>query len=120
MRMVAFDAIVNNADRKGGHCIVDDNGHLWGIDHGLTFHTERKLRTVIWDFAGQPVPDSLLQDMEGLCASLDDQDSEYRKQLTELLDEREIRAFQNRIRKLLKERMYPFPGPGPNYPWPPV
>jgi len=68
MRFAAFDYIVNNADRKGGHCLLAADGHLWGIDHGLAFHSAPKLRTVVWDFAGQRVPDVLLADLERLCA----------------------------------------------------
>ena len=56
-RMCAFDLIANNTDRKGGHCLVDGDGHIWGIDNGLSFAIEFKLRTVIWDFAGEPIPD---------------------------------------------------------------
>ncbi len=62
-RIAVFDRIVNNADRKGGHCIRDMNGRVWGIDHGLTFNAEYKLRTVIWDFGGQPIPREMLADV---------------------------------------------------------
>lgn len=121
LRLVAtFDYIVNNADRKGGHCLVDHNGHLWAIDHGITFNAEHKLRTVIWDFAGQSIPDSLMEDLQRLCAQLDDANSEYRKKLDSLLDAREIGAFHRRIQRLLQAGRYPQPGRGPNYPWPPV
>lgn len=119
-RMAAFDHIVNNADRKGGHCLIDANGHLWGIDHGITFNTDHKLRTVIWDFAGQPIPDTLLADMERLCGQLDNASSDYRQKLDGLLDIREILTFQRRIQRLLQTGRYPQPGRGPNYPWPPV
>lgn len=119
-RIAAFDHLVNNADRKGGHCLVDAEGHLWGIDHGITFNIEHKLRTVIWDFAGQPIPAELLDDIQNLCALLDDPTSEYRKQLTELLSPQEITAFQRRVQHLLQTQHYPLPGRGPNYPWPPV
>jgi uncharacterized repeat protein (TIGR03843 family) len=120
MRIVAFDYIVNNADRKGGHCLLDSQGHLWGIDHGITFHTSNKLRTVVWDFAGEPVPSPLLEDLERLNASLENAGSDYRQGLCKLLSGAEISAFQARLRHLLKTRRYPLPGPGPNYPWPPV
>ena len=66
-RMAAFDAIVNNADRKGGHCLLDDDERLWGIDHGLTFNASEKLRTVIWDYSGLPIPESILADLDRLC-----------------------------------------------------
>ncbi|MBE0689369.1 MAG: SCO1664 family protein [Anaerolineae bacterium] len=120
MRMAALDSIINNADRKGGHCILDGRGHLWGIDHGITFNTAQKLRTVIWDFAGQALPAHVLGDMARLCASLSDSNSSYRQQMQELLSVNEITAFQRRIDRLLNSLHYPLPGPGPNYPWPPV
>jgi hypothetical protein len=120
MRIAAFDYLVNNADRKGGHCLIDSQGHLWGIDHGITFHASHKLRTVIWDFSGQPLPASLLQDLERLCVTLEDALGFFRKALCNLLSGAEINALQARLRHLLKTRRYPLPGPGPNYPWPPV
>ena len=71
-RMAIFDAIINNADRKGGHCLLDDDDHLWGIDHGLTFNASEKLRTVIWDYAGMPIPRDILADLRALCGRLGD------------------------------------------------
>jgi hypothetical protein len=120
MRIVIFDAIVNNADRKGGHCLLDARGHIWGIDHGITFNSSHKLRTVIWDFAGQPIAERLLTDLERLCVALGDSTSAYRQQIHKLLTQGELDAFQRRIDRLLEQRKYPLPGPGPNYPWPPV
>jgi uncharacterized repeat protein (TIGR03843 family) len=120
-RIAAFDYLANNADRKGGHCLLDRQGHVWGIDHGITFHASPKLRTVIWDFAGQPVPEPLLANIDKLCQSVSGRTNEYSKSLRELLTEREIAAFQNRILHMLKTKKYPRPGPGgPNYPWPPI
>jgi hypothetical protein len=119
-QFVIFDYVVNNADRKGGHCLLDAFGHIWGIDHGITFHASNKLRTVIWDFAGQPVEASIMADIEKLCAALDDESGEYRQRLASLLARSEITAFQARVRALLRRRRYPVPGAGPNYPWPPV
>src|SRR5207253_341762 len=58
--MCTFDLLANNADRKSGHCLLTEDGHIWGIDHGLCFHEDPKLRTVIWEFAGEPVPDELM------------------------------------------------------------
>jgi hypothetical protein len=120
MRMAAFDHLVNNADRKGGHCLVDGQGRLWGIDHGITFNHAPKLRTVIWDFAGQPLPDVLIADIERLCQHTDNREHPYRRALADLISEREIGAFQHRMRHLLRSKKYPQPGAGPNYPWPPV
>ncbi|MCB9453718.1 MAG: SCO1664 family protein [Anaerolineaceae bacterium] len=121
MRLAAFDVLINNADRKGGHCLLDDQDRLWGIDHGITFHEQNKLRTVIWDFAGSPVPEAFLADIERLCGVLDDPESSYTQELKKLLSAAEIMAFQKRIRLLLDTREYPQPlSSGPNYPWPPV
>jgi hypothetical protein len=120
MRIAVFDSIVNNADRKGGHCLLDARGHVWGIDHGITFNSAHKLRTVIWDFAGQTIAERLLLDVQRLCLSLGDSKGDYRQKLQKLLSQTEIDAFQRRIDRLLELRKYPLPGPGPNYPWPPV
>lgn len=119
-RMALFDYLINNADRKGGHCLVDYQGHLWGIDHGIAFNAVHKLRTVIWDFAGQPISEALLADVSRLCGIFDDPTVPFTQQMQKLLSTSEIRAFQNRLRHVLKHRRYPLPGPGPNYPWPPV
>jgi uncharacterized repeat protein (TIGR03843 family) len=120
LRLVAFDYIVNNADRKGGHCLLDSTGHLWGIDHGITFHSSPKLRTVIWDFAGKAIPDDILSDLDRICGDTDNAASQFREGLDKLLSEREIQSFQSRVRHLLRAKKYPHPGSGPNYPWPPV
>jgi uncharacterized repeat protein (TIGR03843 family) len=119
-KLSLFDYLVNNADRKGGHCLVDADNHLWGIDHGITFHASHKLRTVVWNFAGQPVPDELLDDVQKLCNEMNNPQSAYRKELSNLLHASEIRSFQRRIDKIMANKVYPEPGPGPNYPWPPV
>lgn len=119
-RLSLFDCMVNNADRKGGHCLVDATNHLWGIDQGLTFNVAHKLRTVIWDFAGQHIPPALLKDIEGLCDDLNRPDSPFVCELQQLLTPQEIMTFQRRTEKLIKSGRYPKPGPGPNYPWPPV
>lgn len=120
-RICAFDYLINNADRKGGHCLVDSQGHVWGIDHGITFHSASKLRTVIWDFAGESIAESILSDIERLCQVVSDTTSLFRSALSDLLTEREINAFRQRTQYLLKNRKFPEPGGGgPNYPWPPV
>jgi len=119
-RMAIFDAIANNADRKGGHCLVDEDGRLWGIDHGLTFHASEKLRTVIWDFAGMPIPPAILADLRQLCGRLGDADDAYTRGMTELLSPIEMRMLEYRVDRLLNERLFPQPGTGPNRPWPAV
>ncbi len=120
MRFAAFDYIINNADRKGGHCLLAADNHLWGIDHGIAFHSAPKLRTVIWDFAGQKIPDILMADLQRLCGEVEDVQSRTRLELDKLLADGELNAFMARVRRILQRREYPRPGPGPNYPWPPV
>lgn len=119
-RMAAFDAAANNADRKGGHCVLDADEYLWGIDHGLTFHPTYKLRTVIWGFAGQAIPKALLMDFEALCTRLEAADNELYQHLSDLLSANEMRALQRRVDRLVQTGTYPLPGPGPNRPWPAV
>ncbi|MEZ4667626.1 MAG: SCO1664 family protein [Anaerolineae bacterium] len=120
-RICIFDYLVNNADRKGGHCLVDSKGHVWGIDHGITFHSAPKLRTVIWDFAGEPIDDSTLVDVEKLCHTLNTPSSILRQNLSDLLTEHEINSFRKRTQFILHTKKYPEPGAGgPNFPWPPV
>ncbi|HET7010710.1 MAG TPA: SCO1664 family protein [Anaerolineales bacterium] len=118
LRPVAvFDALINNADRKGGHILMGPDGHLWLIDHGVCFHTEDKLRTVLWDFAGEGIPQPLLRDLERFAAGLA-RGGGLQKQFGGLLSEEEIGALRRRAKRLLAERRFPIPGPGRPYPWP--
>ncbi len=119
-RFAAFDYLINNADRKGGHILLAPDGHLWGIDHGICFHTAPKLRTVIWDFAGKPVPDPLLADIQRVYGEIDDTRCRTRIELDKLLADAEVNAVLARMRRIMQRREDPRPGPGPNYPWPPV
>lgn len=119
-RMAAFDAVTNNADRKGGHCLIDEDSHIWGIDHGLTFNSSHKLRTVIWDFAGKPIPQDIMDNLDTLCKALDDTKNSYTMALSKLLNDAEIRMIRIRVQRLLNTGTYPLPGSGPNRPWPPV
>ena len=119
-RMAIFDAIANNADRKGGHCLVDEDQQLWGIDHGLTFNASEKLRTVIWDFAGMPIPAPILADLERFDARLADDEDDYTSQMRELLSGVELSMLRYRVEQLLADGRFPLPGPGPNRPWPAV
>jgi uncharacterized repeat protein (TIGR03843 family) len=116
-RVALFDVLVNNADRKGGHCLRDRFGHIWCIDHGLTFNTQPKLRTVIWDFAGQPIPPDLRNDLRTFKADLASPNA-VRRTLENLLSAREIKTLQQRLDRLLKTSHFPAPGPGRNVPWP--
>lgn len=119
-RIVVFDCITNNADRKGGHLLLGAGDHVWCIDNGLTFNQVNKLRTVVWDFQGDPVPARIMADLRALRDRLCDEADSYRRALDDLLDSGEILAFQHRIERILKSAHYPRPGSGPNYPWPPV
>lgn len=105
-RMAIFDIITNNADRKAGHMLKGLDGKIYGIDHGLTFNTQPKLRTVIWDFVGEPIPDNLLED---LMLRLYDNDSvaDLRDQLKPLLDRGEIDRFFKRVERLLEIGVFP-------------
>lgn len=117
--VAAFDALVNNADRKGSHVLRDRRGELWAIDHGLCFHAQYKLRTVIWDFAGQEIPADILQAIARLRAMLGPS-SELTKLLSQLIDHHELAALRRRADRLLRAGCFPEPGAGRNYPWPPV
>lgn len=111
-----FDAVVNNADRKSGHCLLSRDDRVFAIDHGVCFHDEPKLRTVIWDFAGDPLPADLVPDLRRLGEELER--GALGDRLTELLDPVEVRATEARIADLLEEGRFPEPGPGRPYPWP--
>lgn len=113
-----YDYIINNADRKGGHCLLAHNGKIWAIDHGICFHTQYKLRTVIWDFAGMRIPSTMLADLEALCAKVETGPGCER--LQQLLTVAEMNALHRRIRKLIKQPVFPEAGMGRSYPWPPV
>ncbi len=116
-RLSAFDVIANNADRKSGHCLVDYEGRLWAIDNALTFHEEPKLRTVIWDYAGHPLPADVLDDLQALQAILA-QDSQLSQALDHLLSEREVSALRRRLQGLIEAGHFPEPGAGRVLPWP--
>lgn len=112
-RFAAFDLIANNTDRKSGHVLLGDDGRLWGIDNGLCFHPEPKIRTVIWEFGGEKLPAPLLADVEAALPKLD--------LLDPLLDEEEIAATRLRAEHLLRTRTFPLADPmGRCYPWPMV
>ena len=112
----AFDAVVNNADRKSGHVLEDSAGRLWAVDHGLTFHTDDKLRTVIWAFAEEPLTKEIRSTLEGLGAGLSDGD--LSGQLGALLGPEEVVATLNRVETLLVEDRFPAPGTDRPLPWP--
>ena len=111
--VAAFDVVANNADRKGGHVLVDAGGTLWAIDHGLCFHAEPKLRTVIWEFAGEPVPEDLCEDLRRVAGELPGV-------LDDLLDPAELEAAADGAQRLAETGRFPEPGPDRAVPWPPV
>ncbi len=119
MRQFAtFDWLTNNADRKGGHLLQASDGRIWGIDHGLALHSEEKLRTVIWDYAGQPVPNAWLDQIAALAAQLEN-GSATRMQLAPYLEEQEIDALHMRATSILAHPVLPEPPTWRRpYPWP--
>jgi uncharacterized repeat protein (TIGR03843 family) len=121
LRPVAlFDILINNADRKGSHVMFDQDGHIWLIDHGISFHRDLKLRTVIWNFAGEPITDELCSDLINLHAQLQP-GREFRTQIDLQLAPGEIDALATRTSDLLTDRRFPNPPPNKRpYPWPPV
>jgi hypothetical protein len=116
-QVVLFDILINNADRKGGHVLLDEHDRIWLIDHGVCFHTEYKLRTVIWDFIDASIPNNLLEDVQTLIDALESR-SEKTAPLQALLSGEEIQALIARGEQLIEHRVFPGPGPGRPYPWP--
>ncbi|MEJ2569013.1 MAG: SCO1664 family protein [Anaerolineales bacterium] len=114
---VVFDFLINNADRKGGHVLLAPDGHIHLIDHGVCFHQDYKLRTVVWDFVDEPIPQELLADVKAFLQRLDEAGELYTA-YEELLSEDEIQARKDRAGKLLVARRFPKPGPGRPYPYP--
>ncbi len=111
-KVAAFDLIANNADRKGGHCLLDRDGHIWAIDNGLCFHSLPKLRTVIWDFAGEPIGDDVLATVEPLALGV------APEALPGLLGGSEVAALKQRAAAVLESRVFPEPSGDFPYPWP--
>ncbi len=119
IRVSLFDVITNNADRKSGHCLFDADDQVWMIDHGLTFHSDHKLRTVIWDFAGEPLPDDLCGDLERALTQLER--GSLVAALDRLLSPLEIQVLKRRVRGVLDPRWrFPEPTSAWSVPWPPV
>ena len=110
--MCAFDLVGNNTDRKSGHCLLGLDGRIHGIDHGLMFHHEFKLRTVIWEFGGEPVPEPILVAVDALAAD------ELPDPLARLLDPFERDAVRARAQALVRAGCFPIDETGRRYPWP--
>jgi hypothetical protein len=111
-RLCAFDILANSTDRKSGHVLVDADGAIWAIDNGLSFHHQFKLRTVIWEFGGEAVPDDVLAEVGALL------DGGLPDTVASLLDPFERDATVTRARALLDERRFPVDPTGRRYPWP--
>jgi uncharacterized repeat protein (TIGR03843 family) len=110
-QMCAFDIVANNTDRKGGHCLLGLDGHVWAIDNGLCFAAEFKLRTVIWEFGGETIPGDIVDAVGRVTESVP-------VTLAALLDADEIDALHDRARTLVASRTFPTDRTGRRYPWP--
>lgn len=110
-RMAVFDLVANNTDRKAGHVLRGAGGRIWGIDHGLCFHVDSKLRTVIWDFSGERIDDDLVDAVADLI-------DEVPAELAALLAADEVRALRGRARFILASRTLPVDESGMAFPWP--
>jgi hypothetical protein len=116
-QIAVFDLIANNADRKAGHIFVDSTGRVWGVDHGLCFNAEPKLRTVLWDYVGDPIPAEELQAVSRLHRAIENGTIPH---LEELLLTEEVKALKTRAERVLELGAFPPPGSGRAYPWPPI
>ena len=115
-----FDIMINNADRKGSHVLIDPENHLWLIDHGICFHVEDKIRTVIWDFAGESIPKQYNDEMRAFLEKLNSS-PDLVERIGKLINSREIAALKARTTWLLERGRYPNPHPDRRpYPWPPI
>ncbi|WP_030720374.1 SCO1664 family protein [Streptomyces sp. NRRL F-2580] len=119
-RLSVLDAVINNGDRKGGHLLPAPDGRLYGIDHGVTFHAEDKLRTLLWGWAGEPLTDEAREVLTGLDAELAE-GAPLATRLAELITAVELAAVRARVAHLLRTGTHPQPsGQWPSIPWPPV
>ncbi|MBN9611433.1 MAG: phosphatidylinositol kinase [Actinobacteria bacterium 69-20] len=123
--LAAFDLAVNNADRKASHILATADGRIRGVDHGLTFHQEPKLRTILWGWAGRPLPANAVDGLRRLADAMDASDADLAvslsKSLSALISDAEIAALRTRIRRLLAEPVFPLPPTDRTaIPWPPL
>jgi uncharacterized repeat protein (TIGR03843 family) len=117
-RLAVLDAVLNNADRKGGHVLYAEDGRIHGVDHGISFHVENKLRTVLWGWTGKPIPPDSIEVLESLAAGLD---GDLGEKLEEHLTLTEVQHTRLRVRRLLRRGRFPEPPQDwPAVPWPPV
>ena len=116
-RMAVLDAVINNADRKGGHLLPTTEGRVHGVDHGICFSAEDKLRTLLWQWRGEPLSDEALEMLSRLRAELEGQ---LYNALSEHLTRREVRRTKERVDRLLATGLHPYPSEDwPAIPWPP-
>ena len=111
-KICLFDFVANSTDRKGGHCLLSNDGKVWAIDNGLTFHVDFKLRTVIWDWAGSKIPDVLLNDLKSFV------EKPVTDNLSALLTDAEEAAMIQRAQGLIHAGLFPSDHSGTRYPWP--
>jgi uncharacterized repeat protein (TIGR03843 family) len=109
--MCAFDILANNTDRKSGHVLVDKSNHVWGIDHGVCFSEDFKLRTVIWEFGGEKIAEDLMAKIEPLTQIVP-------LEVATLLSEQEVVAISERAKWLFDGAQFPIDPSGRHYPWP--
>lgn len=115
-----FDLVINNADRKGSHILLDGQGDLWLIDHGTCFHRDFKHRSVIWDFAGQSIPEELKNDLQHLLIKIEE-DMPFTSDLAAFISKEEIHALKTRIKILIELNTFPHPEKNRRtIPWPPI
>ncbi len=121
-RIVAFDWLTNNADRRGGHCLLGRDGRIWSIDHGLTFNAMPRLRSVIWDYIDEPLPEDVVAGLRSLAEEIDRADGPL-AELVAILAPDEVAALRHRALALLEHGRFPDFPEGANWrpvPWPPV
>ena len=118
-RVAAFDLVVNNADRKAGHCLLGEDGRIYVVDHGVCFSEEPKLRTVIWDFIGEPLEDEVRADLHRLAGQVHEGD--VREELANLLTAPELESLEVRASEVAALERFPEPGEDHRpFPWPPI
>ncbi|MBI2836596.1 MAG: SCO1664 family protein [Chloroflexi bacterium] len=117
-RIATFDCLANNADRKGSHLLEGKDSRVWAIDNALSFNTVPKLRTVIWDFAGQPIPAELVTDLKAFRQEMKP-GTPLRETLSDLLAPEEIEALERRLDAFTRRPIFPYPVSHQSMPWPP-
>ena len=117
IKFAVFDLLTNNGDRKAGHCMIDSASNLWSIDHGLTFHSSFKLRTVMLEYCGQPIPNNLLKDLKILATKFEKND-DIKSILGQQISDLEIDALLRRLEGIIANPIFPVLDPYRDVPWP--